>query len=83
MARTGRPPKPLELHRRHGTYRPDRHGPKLPVVQAPAVLVVVEPDEAGNDLYCGACRGRLRLEVLDNRTWRAQHDEDTTCEGTR
>ena len=25
MARTGRPPKPVEEHRRHGTYRTDRH----------------------------------------------------------
>ena len=34
MARTGRPPKPLEQHRKAGTYRADRHGTSLAVVEA-------------------------------------------------
>lgn len=34
MPRTGRPPKPVEQHRKAGTFRSDRHG---------AVLAVVEP----------------------------------------
>lgn len=37
MARTGRPPKPVEELRRRGTARPDRHGAAL------AVVAPVEP----------------------------------------
>lgn len=39
MPRTGRPPKPVEQHKRTGTYRPDRHGSNLAVV--PAVEVAL------------------------------------------
>ncbi len=34
MARTGRPPKPIEQHKRAGTFRADRHGASLAVVAA-------------------------------------------------
>ena len=34
MARTGRPPKPVESHKRTGTYRKDRHGSNLALVDA-------------------------------------------------
>jgi hypothetical protein len=37
MARTGRPAKPIELHKRQGTYRPDRHGPKPMLAWPPLV----------------------------------------------
>jgi len=33
MARTGRPPKAIEEHKRTGTYRQDRHGVALAVVE--------------------------------------------------
>jgi P27 family predicted phage terminase small subunit len=29
MARTGRPPKPTQLHQLHGTFRPKRHGKRV------------------------------------------------------
>lgn len=32
MARTGRPRKPVEQHKRNGTYKPGRHGSSLAVV---------------------------------------------------
>ena len=32
MPRTGRPPKPVEQHRKSGTFRADRHGAALAVV---------------------------------------------------
>ena len=38
MARTGRPPKPVESHKRTGTYRKDRHGSNLALVDAVAPL---------------------------------------------
>lgn len=34
MAGRGRPPKPVESHRRTGTYRKDRHGSNLALVEA-------------------------------------------------
>jgi hypothetical protein len=37
MARPGRPAKPIELHKRQGTYRPDRHGPK-PMLASPSLV---------------------------------------------
>lgn len=33
MPRTGRPPKPVEQHKRTGTFRPDRHGSLAVVAQ--------------------------------------------------
>ena len=33
MAKTGRPPKPVESHRKTGTYRKDRHGSALALVE--------------------------------------------------
>jgi hypothetical protein len=42
MARTGRPPKPVEELRRRGTFRPDRHGTALAVVEP----VQIAPHEA-------------------------------------
>ena len=33
MARAGRPPKPVESHKRTGTYRKDRHGSNLALVE--------------------------------------------------
>lgn len=41
MPRTGRPPKPVEQHKRSGTFRSDRHGSSLAVVAAMAL----EPNE--------------------------------------
>lgn len=38
MARTGRPPKPVESHRKTGTYRKDRHGSNLALVEPVAAL---------------------------------------------
>ena len=38
MARTGRPPKPIEAHKRTGTYRKDRHGAALALVEPVASL---------------------------------------------
>jgi len=34
VAGRGRPPKPVESHRRTGTYRKDRHGANLALVEA-------------------------------------------------
>ena len=34
MAGRGRPPKPVEAHRRTGTYRKDRHGANLALVES-------------------------------------------------
>jgi hypothetical protein len=45
MPRTGRPSKPVEEHKRTGTYRPDRHGSNLAVVPT-AEVALVELDPA-------------------------------------
>jgi hypothetical protein len=49
MARTGRPAKPIELHNRQGTYRPDRHGPKpmlaSPPLARPSLVYTVPFDD--------------------------------------
>ena len=37
MARTGRPPKPIEDHRRTGTYNATKHGSRGPLVAVAAV----------------------------------------------
>lgn len=41
MARAGRPPKPIEAHRRTGTYNATKHGSRGP-------LVAVEPIDAAD-----------------------------------
>jgi len=43
VPREGRPPKPVEEHRRLGTYRPDRHGAPQVWLQAAVEL----PEAAG------------------------------------
>jgi len=67
MARTGRPAKPIELHKRQGTYRPDRHGPKPMLASPPLVrstLVYTVPFDAPVD-----------LELFANQSWRYVHSE--------
>jgi phage terminase small subunit len=59
MARTGRPPKPIEQLKRQGTYRPDRHGSALEVVtvlpMAPGTPdAPTELGDAGRELWSRA-----------------------------
>jgi hypothetical protein len=78
MAQRGRPPKPLELHRLQGTYRPDRHGPKLTVRPTePEVILTLPPDDHG--FVCPQCSGPLILELAIDRTWRPVHVAE--CDG--
>lgn len=46
MPRTGRPPRPVEQHKRSGTYRPDRHGKTALAVVAPTEPALSELDPA-------------------------------------
>lgn len=66
MATRGAKPKPVEQHRRAGTFRPDRHG---------AALAVVEPVEAADV----AIPDRTVLEIVnqvlaDGVHWLARTD---------
>jgi len=45
MARTGRPPKPLEQHKRTGTWNATRHGKKQGAAIAAVEAVELEPYE--------------------------------------
>ena len=46
MARTGRPPKPIEEHKRTGTYNATRHGPRNALAAvAPIEVAEVSPLE--------------------------------------
>jgi hypothetical protein len=59
MARTGRPAKRIELHKRPGTYRPDRHGPKPMLASPPLVrrsLVYTVPFADHQVRVPGLCR---------------------------
>lgn len=85
MATRGRPPKPIELHRLQGTYRKDRHGPKLAPVRPP-VLRVVEPiltltcpDD--HDYHCPTCGAPIVIELLPDRRWQWHHAGETDCVG--
>jgi len=82
MARTGRPPKPIELHRRHGTYRADRHGPKLATVapgRTAPLLAVIAPGEV-QDFVCADCGEPLAIELYADGRWRRPHaDGQPSC----
>jgi hypothetical protein len=66
MARPGRPAKPIELHKRQGTYRPDRHGPK-PMLASPSLvrppLVYTVPFD-DHQYVCPDCAAPVDLDGL-------------------
>lgn len=65
MARTGRPPKPVEQHKKAGTYRPDRHGTR----SALAVVAATEP--ALVDLDAAGVMDRI---LANGVSWLAETD---------
>jgi hypothetical protein len=66
MARAGRPPKPLEQHKRTGTFNPTRHGQKS------ALAVVVEPvDRAPFELTAAEAFAAV---MQDGVAWLARTD---------
>ena len=86
MARPGRPAKPIELHKRQGTYRLDRHGPKPMVASPPLVrpqLVFTVPF-ADCRYVCPDCAAPVESELFANRSWHYVHSDTgaTGCERT-
>jgi hypothetical protein len=74
----GRPPKPIELHKLHGTYRPDRHGPKLslpPKPPTPIVWAIAAFDDDGIPFVCDKCGESVDVELLNDGSWRRIHTE--------
>ena len=77
MARTGRPPLPIEVKKARGTFRPDRQRTLAPV-PSPDVLLRVEQDRYA----CPECHAFWVFEVVEDRTWRMVHpDGSALCEG--
>ena len=78
MARAGRPAKPIELHKRQGTYRPDRHGPK-PMLASPRWSARRRwwSRSAFDDhqCLCPDCAAPVDLELFANRSWPYVHPE--------
>lgn len=77
----GRLPKPIEQHRKAGTYRADRHGPRLRAVAEvePEVVGTVSALDGTEGIVC-ECHGELVVvELLDNHRWRAVRVDGESC----
>ena len=76
----GRPPVPIEVHRQRGTYRADRHGPKLQAVARPSVWLSLPPGDV-QDYRCMDCDQQIVLDLYTDHVWRLRHAAESTCEG--
>lgn len=67
VARTGRPPKPIELHRKAGTYRPARHASTTTAAE-------VAPIDPGTPALTGTPADALAAVLADGVSWLARTD---------